>query len=417
MKKIFMILAMFCVTGLTACSTQTASIPENSEQPTTEQISTNTVETATYDKNDNSLEALISRANITPSGYLISHYGNSQCHIMLGNKNGEIIVTMNEDQITLERLIDCTIGPDNMCSSCGKLYSSDELEYLTKAELITQYIEANTPKEEEVFGIVNGYIPYAVDNAYMYEFDLSHATIENNLIHTTFYDLEISVLTDTCKTLEEYLPNETNLSELNETESYKYVNQYLDEELTQLSAVYIIKDLESGCVIHKFTNINVVITDDNTVEDALIAEVALYDNAINESEIDLKTFYKSVADKNKEDFILEDLYQTITLNKSFIPDYNKQFIDVDCNIAYIDTTDESNKVVIISNYTEVDLETELFTKIEDIESEYSIYESNGFYYFRSEIANTESSVNTIFGFSGFENVEEALEFYTSILKH
>ena len=423
MKKILLTSFVLLMFGLTACSTS---------QPTEEVLNTPTSTTPpeieakpVYEESDNSLDALISRANITPSGYLISHYGDSQCHIILGTKTSDIPVTLKEDQITLERLIDCTIESDNMCAECGKLYSAEDFEFPTKAELIQAQIEANQPPEEKpVFGVVTGYIPYAVDGAYFYELNLNEVSLEENIIHAENYDLEIYMVTEGINgELSGYLPNETNFGELHTDEVYKFVSQYSNEELTDLSAIYVIRDTDAGSIIHKFTNMKTELS-----EELAVAEIIKYADAINENGITLDEFYRNVATKNTEEFIIEDTFNIIKLNSTFIPDYNKQLVDVECNLAYIDTAEDSNKVVIISNYTAEDLaNTELFTKIDLSESEettedqitensYSIYESNGFYYFSSETINPESSVNTVFGFSGFETAEEALAFYKEIVQ-
>lgn len=129
MKKLCMLMLIMSLV-ITGCSINPNNVSSNSTTTSENEPPT------TYDESDNSVDALIARANITTNGYLISHYGNSKCHIILGAKTSNIPVTLKDEQITIERLIDCEIDTENKCVYCNKIYTENDFKFPSKSELI-----------------------------------------------------------------------------------------------------------------------------------------------------------------------------------------------------------------------------------------------------------------------------------------
>ena len=145
-KKLSIILLVCITLTLAACS---------SFNPNTYDTATATDATAsdaiTYDAKDNSIEALMSRAvSVNDSKYLVSHWGNSKCHIVIGAKetidNKIYNTVISKDDINIDRLVNCTIGSDNICSECGYHYTKEENNLETKEQIIAKQ---NKEKEKD----------------------------------------------------------------------------------------------------------------------------------------------------------------------------------------------------------------------------------------------------------------------------
>lgn len=446
--------------SLTACTMQptTETTVETTEVTTEEEI--------TYDKNDNSVDALISRAiTAKDSKYAVSHWGDSKCHIVIGGQqiieNKNHITTLSEDDLILDRLIDCNIGSDNICKECGYHYSKDESSLLTKAELIEAYIIANTPEPEPepVYGFAEGKLPYIFSENLMFEVDVSQCVFnEDNT--TTFkfnnYDLNLINMDSICKTPTKYLKEETNLGELKEFEDntdFKAFCQFEDEELTKVSNVYVVRNFKKTSILYKITNPKFdVSTEDKAIENAY-KEVMTLENSVDETDKPFIDFYREVAAKNTEDILLQNDFATIKLTKAFIPDYWNKISTIDTVETYIDTTEESNITV---NLIKIDDKAKIVEEgskdfvIQELENEntYVVYQNKDvFYCLTKETAESfkppvveettdekddnkkdekveESTEDVIeeptdiilFGITGFETAQEALDYYKSILQ-
>lgn len=144
-KKLSLILLIGIILTLTACSSFN---PTYNTATATDATASDAI---TYDAKDNSIEALTSRAvSVNDSKYLVSHWGNSKCHIVIGAKetidNKTYNTIISKDDINIDRLVNCTIGSDNICSECGYHYTKEENNLKTKEQIVA---EQNKEKEKD----------------------------------------------------------------------------------------------------------------------------------------------------------------------------------------------------------------------------------------------------------------------------
>lgn len=452
-RKILLSLLLASIISMTACSFTPTEVVEEPIATETDATSTTEEDKPKYDESDNSIEALLSRANKTYNGYLVSHYGGTKCHIVIGADHNNNPITISEEEITLERLSNCTLDAGDTCTECKKQYFDEELELPNKAEYIAKIEAENNPVIEEpvieepeiLYGFTTGTIPLAVRDAYMYEIEAEEVKFDGKVFHLDEYDLEITVITDKVNgNLDVYLPDVENLGELVEAsgfENLKYVSQYEDEEQLSVCAVYVIKDLKVGCIIHKFSNFNFDNSDGITMIPETCALAVAANSYYNVDEMSLEEFYKHVANINSEPFTLNSAFGEVTLTSEYVYDINKQFVPAealdDILEAYVSLDEENNvKIVAVSKYKPDEITADngfeyvstvntddIEESNEDIESDvsaemprfYVAIKNNMYYVIDNSVVDVDNTL-TVYAFYGLTDDVATQNYYDSILK-
>ena len=432
-RKIISLILLISLLNLTACSLNTNTVDQNT--PTDATTTDTQKDEKQYSQDDNSIDALLSRAiTAVDSKYLVSHWGNSKCHIVIGGKqdiDGKSQYTIiNEEDLVLDRLIDCEIGADNVCSSCGYHYSKEEFDsFLSKSELIAAEIAAQTPEEPEEtknFGF-KGKAPYVINENFMFSLDMSKFNVDNNIISCDDFTLTIEEKDSVCKDIS-YFEDESNLSELmTDTgyDNYVAVCKFTDDTQSIVENVYIIKNYDNSSIMFKFSNMKSEKTSDsNSAMVSALEYVLEIDSECNEEEVTIEDFYISLAESNTslEMFWIQDPYGYVRFTYDMIPDLSHKIVLGEYKESYIDTLKdpEINRgyTYIISNYVIDDIETnEEFVEQELSESndQFKVYKNGDYYYFKSIDENI--SENKSFNLIGIAapDADNALMLYELLL--
>lgn len=431
-RTIISLILLITILNLTACSLTTNNIDPNT--PTDATITDNQTNDTTYSSDDNSIDALMSRAiTAVDSKYLVSHWGNSKCHIVIGGKQNidgkDQYTIINEKDLVLDRLIDCEIGADNVCSSCGYHYSKEEFDsFLSKSELIAAEIAAQTPEEPEIenFGFI-GKAPYIINENFMFSLDMSKFNVDKNIISCDDFTLTIEEKDSVCKDVS-YFEDESNLGELmTDTgyDDYVAICKFTDDTQSTVENVYIIKNYDKSSIIFKFSNMKPEkINDSSSAMVSALGYVLEIDYECNEEEITIEDFYTTLAESNSNlgMFWIQDPYGYVRFTYDMIPDLSHKIILDECKEAYIDTLKDSEinrgYNYIVSNYLIDDIEANeqfIEQELSEPNEQFKVYKNGDYYYFKS--INENISENKSFNLIGIAatDADNALMLYNLLL--
>lgn len=431
-RTIISLILLITVLNLTACSLTTNNIDPNT--PTDATTTDAQKNDTTYSSDDNSIDALMSRAiTAVDSKYLVSHWGNSKCHIVIGGKQNidskDQYTIINEEDLVLDRLIDCEIGADNVCSSCGYHYSKEEFDsFLSKSELIAAEIAAQTPEEPEIenFGF-NGKAPYVINENFMFSLDMSKFNVDKNIISCDDFTLTIEEKDSVCKDVS-YFKDESNLGELmTDTgyDDYVAICKFTDDTQSTVENVYIIKNYDKSSIMFKFSNMKPEkINDSSSAMISALGYVLEIDYECNEEEITIEDFYTTLAESNSNlgMFWIQDPYGYVRFTYDMIPDLSHKIILDECKEAYIDTLKDSEinrgYNYIVSNYLIDDIEANeqfIEQELSEPNEQFKVYKNGDYYYFKS--INENISENKSFNLIGIAatDADNALMLYNLLL--